>query len=347
MTRIGGVLIALASLAALMWSAAAIADDALDRALSLTKEQRYEEARDLLDPLLEREPDNVRVRLLHGALRVHEGDTEDAIGIFRAITRDHPDMFEAYNNLAVLYVKEGRLEEARVVMLDILERRDEALGYENLGGIYTLLARRAYDRGRELRAAGATSEDGSVTPEPPEPPSPPVKEAEPPAVPDRPAREAADADEACVVAGAFGDPASLEEAEQWLLAQDADILGLARETRETFKNHIVYLPPLESRAEAEEKVREIRARGVSDVGVIPTGALANGVSFGVYGRKANLERRMTRLGELGYAVRSAGYATATEELMAIEARIGGTAAALSEAWAARFPEHPIREMDCR
>ncbi len=344
MTRIGGVLIALASLTALMWSVAAIADDALDRALSLTKEQRYEEARDLLDPLLEREPDNVRVRLLHGALRVHEGDTEDAIGIFRAITRDHPDMFEAYNNLAVLYVKEGRLEEARVVMLDILERRDEALGYDNLGGIYTLLARRAYDRGRELRAAGATSEDGSATPEPP---SPPVKEVEPPAVPDRPAREAADADEACVVAGAFGDAASLEEAEQWLLAQDADILGLARETRETFKNHIVYLPPLESRAEAEEKVREIRARGVSDVGVIRTGALANGVSFGVYGRKANLERRMTRLGELGYAVRSAGYATATEELMAIEARIGGTAATLSGAWAARFPEHPIREVDCR
>lgn len=344
MTRIGGVLIALGSLAVLLWSAAAIADDALDRALSLTKEQRYEEARDLLDPLLEREPDNVRVRLLHGALRVHEGDTDEAIGIFRAITRDHPDMFEAYNNLAVLYVKEGRLEEARAVMLDILERRDEALGYENLGGIYTLLARRAYDRGSELRGTGATSEDGSATPEPP---SPPERDAEPPAVPDRPAREAADADESCVVAGAFGDPDSLAKAEQWLLAQDADILGLARETRETFKNHIVYLPPLKSRAEAEEKVREIRARGVSDVGVIRTGELANGVSFGVYASKANLERRMARLGELGYAIRSAGYATATDEFMAIEARIGGTAAALSDGWAARFPEHPIREVDCR
>ena len=345
MTRIGGVLCVLASLAALMLSAAAIADDALDRALSLTREQHYEEARDLLDPLLEREPGNVRTQLLHGALRMHEGDTEDAIGIFRAITRDHPDMFEAYNNLAVLYVKESRLEEARAVMLDILERRDEALGYENLGGIYTLLARRAYDRGRELRAAEeAASGDAGA---PPEPPSSPVKEAEPPAVPDPPAREAADADEACVVAGAFGDPDSLEEAEQWLLAQDADILGLARETRERFKNHIVYLPPLESRAEAEEKVREIRARGVSDVGVIRTGALANGVSFGVYGRVENLERRMAKLGELGYAVRSAGYATATDEIMTIEARIGGTAAALGEAWAARFPEHPIREVDCR
>lgn len=345
MTRIGGILIALGSLVALMWSVAAIADDALDRALSLTKEQRYEKARDLLDPLLEREPDNVRVRLLHGALRVHEGDTEDAIGIFRAITRDHPDMFEAYNNLAVLYVKEGRLEEARAVMLDILERRDEALGYENLGGIYTLLARRAYDRGSGLRAAEeAASEDGSATPEPP---TPPAKDAEPPAVPDRPAREAADADESCVVAGAFGDPDSLEEAEQWLLAQDADILGLARGTRETFKNHIVYLPPLESRAEAEEKVREIRARGVSDVGVIRTGELANGVSFGVYGRMENLERRMATLGELGYGVRSAGYATATDEFMTIEARIGGAADALSDGWTARFPEHPIREVDCR
>ena len=150
MTKIGLVLMALAMSAAILWSNAALSGDTLDRAISLAAEERYREARLTLDPLLEREPASSHARLLHGILRLHEGDRDEAIDTFRSLMRDFPDLFEAYNNLAVVYVQEGRLEDARGVLLGILERQPESIGYRNLGDIYVKLARGAYARAREL-----------------------------------------------------------------------------------------------------------------------------------------------------------------------------------------------------
>ena len=119
-------------------------------ALSLAGDERHSEAREVLDPLLQREPDHMRARVLHGVLRAREGRVGDAISIFETLRRDYPDMSEPYNNLAVLYAVEGRLDDSRKILLESLERRPDAVTYANLGEVYTKLAEDANERARRL-----------------------------------------------------------------------------------------------------------------------------------------------------------------------------------------------------
>ena len=156
------VLFAFGTLAAILSPAAALGDETFERALSLASEKRYAEAREVLDPLLAREPGHPRARLLHGILRARAGRVSEAIDIFEALRRDHPDMSEPYNNLAVLYAVDGRLDEARTTLLAALERRPDAVAYANLGDVYTKLARRAYRQARELDPAGNARPDDAA-----------------------------------------------------------------------------------------------------------------------------------------------------------------------------------------
>ena len=59
-------LVTCAVLATLFWAAAAPADDPVQRARSLISQERYSEAREVLEPLLKREPNVPRLRLMHG-----------------------------------------------------------------------------------------------------------------------------------------------------------------------------------------------------------------------------------------------------------------------------------------
>ena len=148
------LLLAFAALAGLLASVAAHSEDAFERARSLAIEKRYSEAREVLDPLLERLPGHPRARLLHGVLRAREGRLAEAIDVFEALRRDHPDMVEPYNNLAVLYATEGRLEDAREILLATAARQPDAVIYANLADVYVKLARRALERARELDTGG-------------------------------------------------------------------------------------------------------------------------------------------------------------------------------------------------
>ena len=127
------------------------------RALSLVAEERHAEARTVLDPLLQREPEHSRARVLHGVLRAREGRVGNAIEIFETLTRDYPDMSEPYNNLSVLYAVEGRLDDARRVLLESLERRPSADTYVHLAEVYMKLSQEATRRARELDAGVGSS----------------------------------------------------------------------------------------------------------------------------------------------------------------------------------------------
>ena len=148
--RMKRVLLAFGAFAALASSAMARSDQVLDRAIELTSEQRYSEAREVLDSVLERRPDYSYARLLHGILRARAGRLAEAIEVFEQLRDDHPDMPEPYNNLAVLYAVHGRLDDARKILIAILERQPNAVAYANLGDVYAGLARRAYEHAREL-----------------------------------------------------------------------------------------------------------------------------------------------------------------------------------------------------
>ena len=82
----------------------------------------------------------------------------EAIAIFERLRSDLPDMFEPYNNLAVLYAEQGRLDEAHDVLMAALERKRDAVAYANLGDVYMRLADRAYSRARNTGAGGPVSQ---------------------------------------------------------------------------------------------------------------------------------------------------------------------------------------------
>ena len=377
--------IAVGALAVLLSFGAVADEDTFGRALSLATEKRYAEAREVLDAVLDREPDHVEGRLLHGVLHARAGRLGEAIETFEALRREYPEMAEPYNNLAVLYALEGRLEEARETLLAILERHPDPVAYANLGDVYTKLARRAYERAQELDpgsgrgAAGEMSatfgvpastqgfsrtgvdgdepetpavEPGAAVPKPVA--ADPIErvESETPAVaarhavPDSGEVVGAMASVICARAGGFEGRRAVAEAALWLQSQGVEVLEVRREEGRDSGPWRVYLPPLASREEAQAKLREIRSRGVRDVAVIRDGELANGVSFGVYREAANVQRRVAALDRLGYAVRSQATETAPVDGYEIEARTRGAAAAFEADWASRFPERPLRVVDC-
>ena len=425
-------LLALGVLAALLLPGSVFGGEDFERALALAGEKRFAEARDVLGPVLEHEPDDVQARLLHGVLRAHEGRVGEAIDIFEALRHEHPDMLDPYNNLAVLYALEGRLDAARETLLATLEQRPDAVVYANLGDVYTKLARRAYEHALELEAGGGARTDqeldtafampatpggasesaprGDATQQPvmappgdaADPAAPTVepgaatakpaeveREAVKPAVPAAPARESAtgtqdvapespgvapegqapatpespDAAAAevvpaqsepastpsafCARAGGFDGRRIVAEAARWLQSHGAEVLEVRHEQRRVTDGYRVYLPPLQTRDEAVAKLREIRNAGVRDVAVIPDGDLANGISFGIYRKAENMNRRVAALDRLGYAVRSQPAEMEPVGEYVVEARAGGAPAALDAAWASRFPGQALRVVDCR
>ena len=354
----------LGTMLATFLSPAAPSGEALDRAISLASEQRYGQARAILDPVLERDAGHPLGRLLDGVLRAHEGRIGEAIEIFERLRRDHPDMSEPSNNLAVLYAAEGRFDEARETLLTALERRPSAIGYANLGDLYSTLARHAYGRARELDpdASTAASRDVSVDLDTARgsgrglalaalraaaapgdrPAAGPARALEPPAAPRRPHERPT----VCLRAGGFEDRSDLSGLREWLASRGAEVVELGRMRHREVRLHQVYLPPLENRAEAAEKVREIRARGVRDVALIRKGTLANGISLGVYRVVGNRDRRVAALERLGYSPLSTDHPGFGHRLF-LELRTAEDPDGIRAAWAKRFPEHGLEPADCR
>lgn len=357
-------------LAAVFASGVAFGDEAFERALSLAAEKRYPEAREALDPLLERMPVNPRVRVLHGVLLVREERTADAIDIFEALRRDHPDMIEPYNNLAVLHAQEGRLEDARTILRAALERRPDAVAWFNLGDVYTRLARRAYERAHALEAGGggsaqhghaATDSQDAITGSPAPVTTPPAVAATAPA-PDTEtgsAREtapetvaatpeaASTPDAFCAHAGEFPERRTVADAAKWLQSFGVEVREVLRaQTHRIPTSYKVYLPPLGSRRQAVAKLGEIRSRGVRDVGIISDGDLANGISFGVYRETDNMDRRIAEMEQLGYSVQSYPAEVKVVREYTLGIRATGMPAALDATWKSRYPGQPFRVVDC-
>lgn len=389
--RTGQALLLCGALAVVTGVGAALANDDVDRALVLITQERYAEASELLGPLVEREPHASRARLAYGLLRAREGKTEEAIAIFENLQRDRPDLFEPYNNLAVLYAGQGRLEAARAALVTALERKPEAVVYANLGDVYQRLAARAHARAREISAAGYDSPEPAPpaddalslakplddapagTTDPPSaprapPPTPAADGAaavaellddappatavtaetigvQPSAPPGEEATAIAAATGACVRAGGFENRDGAAAAAEWIQARGAEVIELRHEEHQVVKSHWVYLPAFATRGAAVAEMRELHRQGVRDVAIVEQDGPAAIVSLGVYRSQDNMRRRVAQLEQLGYATRVAPETEITSEYV-ITARLAGTLSDFDAAWAAGFPEHPIRQADC-
>ena len=327
-------LLALCTLVAVLSAAAASIDETLERVIALANEDRLAEARKVLDPLLARDADHPRLRLLDGVLLAQEGRVRQAVEVFDRLRRDHPEMSEPWNNLAVLYAAEGRIDEAREALLAALERRPSAIGYANLGEIHAKLARRAWRRAQELAAegAGGPASGGLV-----------ARSAD--VTPARASDESRAEQPACLRGGGIEDRRVLAGIEEWLESRGAEVFALRRERHRRPGNLQVYLPPLADREAAAATVRDLRDRGVRDVEVIRAGPLENGISFGVYRVSENTQRRVASLERLGYPVRTRKTGKAVHRYF-LEARVAASPDDLRAAWKKRFPDWTLESVDC-
>jgi tetratricopeptide (TPR) repeat protein len=99
-------------------------------------------------------------RFLKGVALAEKGDTDAAIKIFEALSRDYPKLPEPYNNLAVLYASKHEYAQARDALLQAINTHPSyATAHENLGDIYAKMAGLAYTRALSLDTDNAVTKD--------------------------------------------------------------------------------------------------------------------------------------------------------------------------------------------
>jgi tetratricopeptide (TPR) repeat protein len=136
--------IRLGLLAATLAATVAVADDYAP-VNELLRDGRLPQAQARAEKYLARNPRDARMSFLKGLIQQEAGKTRDAIATYQRLIEDHPGLPEPYNNLAVLYMQQGRSEQARAA-LEMAKRtsRTQALNYENLGHVYAHLASQSY-----------------------------------------------------------------------------------------------------------------------------------------------------------------------------------------------------------
>lgn len=113
----------------------------------LISDGQYAPALAKIDAALAIDPKNPQARFLKGIVQTDQAQTDAAIATFQALNEDYPELPEPYNNLAVIWARQGEYEKARKALeLALATRPDYAIAHENLGDIYARLAGAEYDR---------------------------------------------------------------------------------------------------------------------------------------------------------------------------------------------------------
>lgn len=103
------------------------------------------------ETFLQKNPRDLQVRFLRGVILSDQGKRAEAVAAFEALTQDFPELPEPYNNLAVLYAAQGRLEQARALLQRAIDAQPNYVtAHENLGDLYVALASDAYQRALKL-----------------------------------------------------------------------------------------------------------------------------------------------------------------------------------------------------
>lgn len=134
----------------MLTASAARADDYAD-VDKLFGAGQWTEAIQKADQFLASNPRDARMRFLKGLALSEQGKSTDAIAVFVKLTEDFPDLPEPYNNLAVLYSKQGQYEQARRSLESAIRTNPSyATAYENLGDVYAKLASQAYSKALQM-----------------------------------------------------------------------------------------------------------------------------------------------------------------------------------------------------
>ncbi|MSQ58245.1 MAG: tetratricopeptide repeat protein [Betaproteobacteria bacterium] len=171
----------------------------VQEATVLYKQGNKSEAQSRLTAYLSENPKDARARFLLGVIHAEQKRNAEALKIFTELTKDHPELPEPYNNLAVIHVVQGDYEKARAALeMAIRTHPSYAIAHENLGDVYATLASRAYDKALQIDSKNNAARDKlalikDLVPKPAVAVAqlPPERSAPPPAAPVQPVKPVA------------------------------------------------------------------------------------------------------------------------------------------------------------
>ena len=125
----------------------------------LLEQQQYAAAVDTGEQLLAQNPQHTRARFLTAYAYQMNAQPEKAERLYRDLIKDHPDLPEPRNNLAMIYLAKGDYDRASQLLVEALYTSPSyATAYDNLSQIYKGIASEAY-----RRAVSESSEPAKYT----------------------------------------------------------------------------------------------------------------------------------------------------------------------------------------
>lgn len=123
--------------------------DVYDDVERMIRNGQYEQASQVSRQHLEKNPQDPQMRLLGSRILDARGQKTEATAVLESLTQEFPELPEPHNNLAVLYARQGRLQDALTSLHKaIAARPDYSVAQENLGDLYLSMALQAYQQAR-------------------------------------------------------------------------------------------------------------------------------------------------------------------------------------------------------
>ncbi|KMQ80252.1 TPR repeat [Candidatus Burkholderia pumila] len=120
--------------------------------------KNWAEALRQLDARSASNPNDVQAKFKRATVLARLNRDDDAIIAFTELTQRYPELPEPYNNLAALYARKGRYEDARNALETTIKANPGyALAYDNLGDLYLRLASESYKRAQTLGSTNPVS----------------------------------------------------------------------------------------------------------------------------------------------------------------------------------------------
>ncbi len=115
------------------------------------KQRRFEQVLVLTQQALRERPRDPQMRFWHAVALDQLDRKTEALEGYRALTQDHPELPEPHNNLGVLLLLSGQVDEAQAAF-EMALRMDTgyAQAMENLGDVLRLQARRWYEKSLDI-----------------------------------------------------------------------------------------------------------------------------------------------------------------------------------------------------
>jgi Flp pilus assembly protein TadD len=112
---------------------------------TLLRQEKYAQALPLVDKYLVNNPLDPEMRFWKGFLLERLGQEEAARAIYLALTQEHPELAEPFNNLAVMAARHSDYAQAKEFLEQSLRANPgDPTAHENMGDILLQLARQSY-----------------------------------------------------------------------------------------------------------------------------------------------------------------------------------------------------------